>query len=93
MDNIGACRIGAAYEKKITLPGETAVLTCFDAEYMCLTNGIFFINHSPTQKTVEPTQEDTKIPTRSMNTREVKNPRPETLSKAIVTRKRLRIQE
>jgi hypothetical protein len=56
------------------------VLTCFDAEYMCLTKGIFFINHSPTQKTVEPTQEDTKIPTRSINTREVKNPRPETLS-------------
>jgi len=50
---------------------------------MCLTNGIFFINHSPIQKTVEPTQEDTNIPTRSINTREVKNPRPEILSKLL----------
>jgi hypothetical protein len=52
---------------------------------MCLTNGIFFINHSPIQKTVEPTQEDTNIPTRSINTREVKNPRPEILSKSLGT--------
>jgi hypothetical protein len=74
----------------ISLPGETAVLTCFDAEYMCLTNGIFFINHSPTQKTVEPTQEDTNIPTRSINTREVKNPRPEILSNTLVMKKELK---
>lgn len=53
-----------------------AVLTCFDAEYMCRTNGIFFINHSPTQKMVEPTHEETNIPTRKMNTREVRKPRP-----------------
>ena len=63
------------------------MLTCFDAEYMCLTNGIFFINHSPIQKTVEPTQEDTNIPTRSINTREVKNPRPEILSKLLSEKK------
>jgi hypothetical protein len=58
------------------LPGEIAVLTCFDAEYKCLTNGIFFINHSPTQNMVEPTHDETNMPTRNMNTREVKKPRP-----------------
>jgi hypothetical protein len=53
-----------------------AVLTCFDAEYMCFTNGIFLMNHSPTQKTVEPNHEETNIPARNMNAREVRTPRP-----------------
>jgi hypothetical protein len=58
------------------LPGEIAVLTCFDAEYTCLTKGIFLIIHSPTQKMVEPTHDETNMPIRNMNTREVKKPRP-----------------
>ena len=74
--NEHSCQIFWSTPDDHKLPGETAVLTCFDAEYMCLTNGIFFINHSPTQKTVEPTHDDTNIPTINMNTRDVTNPRP-----------------
>lgn len=34
------------------------------------------IIHSPSEKTVAPSQEETKIPTRNTKTRDVKNPRP-----------------
>jgi len=48
------CIFATSLNAVVFWSGETTVLTCFDAEYMCLTNGIFFINHSPIQKTVEP---------------------------------------
>lgn len=59
-----------------SLPGEIAELICLEAEYRCLTNGNFFIIHSPIQKTVAPSHDETKTPTRNTKTKDVTNPRP-----------------
>jgi hypothetical protein len=47
-----------------------------EAEYKCFTKGIRFINHSPSQKMVEPIHDETKTPTKNTNTRDVTNPSP-----------------
>uniref|UniRef100_A0A2P2M5L9 Uncharacterized protein n=1 Tax=Rhizophora mucronata TaxID=61149 RepID=A0A2P2M5L9_RHIMU len=56
--------------------GEIAVLICLDAEYMCFTNGIRLINHSPSKKTVEPNHDEANMPTKKMKSSDVINPRP-----------------
>lgn len=43
---------------------------------MCLTNGIRFMNHSPTQKTVAPIHDETKTPTKNTKSKDVTNPSP-----------------
>lgn len=59
-----------------TIPGEIAALICLDAEYICLTKGILFINHSPSEKTAAPIHDETKTPTKSTKSNEVTNPSP-----------------
>lgn len=43
---------------------------------MCFINGIRLINHSPSQKTVEPVHDETNIPTKNIKSSEVTNPSP-----------------
>lgn len=43
---------------------------------MCLTNGIRFINHSPSQKTEAPNHDETNTPTRNTKSNDVTNPSP-----------------
>ena len=64
-------------EKLIRLePGDIAALICFEAEYICLTKGIRFITHSPTEKTAAPIHDETKTPTKKTKSRDVINPSP-----------------
>lgn len=63
-------------KKNFRLPGEIAALICLEAEYICLTKGIRFINHSPSQKTVAPIHDETKTPTKNTKTKDVTNPNP-----------------
>ena len=58
------------------LPGEIATLICFNAEYICRTNGIRLMNHSPTRKMDAPTQEETNTPTEKMKRIDVTKPSP-----------------
>ena len=53
-----------------------AALICFEAEYMCLMNGIRFINHSPSEKTVVPSHDEANMPTKNTNRTDVRNPSP-----------------
>ena len=68
------------------LPGEIAELICLDAEYICLTNGIFFINHSPSEKTAAPIHDETKIPTNNTKSKDVINPSPATKNQVFLKR-------
>ena len=43
---------------------------------MCLTKGIFFINHSPSQKTVAPIHDEANRPIKNININDETNPRP-----------------
>lgn len=61
---------------KQKLPGEIAELICLDAEYICFTKGIRFINHSPIKNTVAPNHDEAKIPTKKIKIIDVMNPRP-----------------
>lgn len=73
------CILTTVDEHTITkhkLPGEIAELICLDAEYICLTKGIRFINHSPIKNTVEPNHDEAKIPTKKIKIIDVMNPRP-----------------
>lgn len=63
-------------QKHLTLPGEIAALICLEAEYKCFTNGILFINHSPSQKKVPPTHDEANMPTKKIKANDVTNPRP-----------------
>lgn len=63
----------SAYTK---LPGEIAALICLEAEYRCLTKGIRWMNHSPSQKSVEPNHDETNIPTKNTKSKDVMNPSP-----------------
>jgi len=58
------------------IPGDIAALICLDAEYICLTRGIRFMNHSPIQKTVAPIHDETKTPIRNTKANDVMKPSP-----------------
>lgn len=45
---------------------------------MCFTKGIFFMNHSPSQKTVAPIHDEANKPTKNIKVKDVTNPRPAT---------------
>lgn len=51
-------------------------LICLEAEYICFINGIFFMIHSPIQKTVAPSQDDAKTPIRNTKSKDDINPNP-----------------
>lgn len=57
-------------------PGLMAALICLDAEYICLTRGMRLMNHSPTQSTDAPIQDETNTPTKKMKITVVTNPSP-----------------
>lgn len=63
-------------EERCLLPGEMEALICLDAEYICFTNGICFIIHSPIQKTVAPSHDDAKTPIRNTKIKDDINPSP-----------------
>lgn len=54
-----------------------AELICFEALYICRTNGILLMNHSPRPKTEVPNHDDMNTPTKKMKVIEVINPRPD----------------
>lgn len=66
-----------------SIPGDIAALICLDAEYICLTRGIRFMNHSPIQKTVAPIHDETKTPIRNTKANDVIKPSPAPQTKSL----------
>eukprot|EP00983_Pelagomonas_calceolata_P049508 1141539-Pelagomonas_calceolata.AAC.8 len=67
MFQIRACaalRLRTAKQRSLPAPRNycTNSVTCFEAEYMCLTSGKRFIIHSPMPKRMVPSHELKKIP-------------------------------
>jgi len=58
------------------LLGDIAALICLEALYICRTNGIRLINHSPRLKTDAPSHDDMNTPTKKMKVMDVMKPSP-----------------